>query len=282
MSALTPLDALFEVERGADVPLPPALATLYGRLRLPAYPHRPAVIGNFVTTLDGVTSLNEPGATGAGEISGFNPHDRLVMGLLRAAADAVIVGAGTLRADSRHLWTADHIYPALAVEYQALRAALRKPQPPLTVIVTVHGRLDLSLPVFQSGEAPVLIITGVEGAHRLAAHGLPPAVRIAEVATSGWLSAEATVDAVRQRHPSDLLLVEGGPQLIGDFLAARRLDELFLTLAPQVAGRNGPPERPGLVAGTTFAPEHPLWCTLIGVKRGDDHLFLRYAFAEAG
>ena len=75
-----------------------------------------------------------------------------------------------------------------------------------------------------------------------------------------------------------VILVEGGPQLIGDFFAERCLDELFLTLAPQVAGRDDTSERPGLVAGKRFAPEHPIWGTLVGVKRGGSHLFLRYAF----
>jgi len=77
---------------------------------------------------------------------------------------------------------------------------------------------------------------------------------------------------------SDVILVEGGPQLIGDFLADQRLDELFLTLAPQIAGRDGSVERPGLVAGKIFAPEKPLWCRLLGIKRGGSHLFLRYVF----
>jgi hypothetical protein len=46
------------------------------------------------------------------------------------------------------------------------------------------------------------------------------------------------------------------------------LDELFLTLAPQVAGRNGL-ERLGLVAGRAFAPHHPVWATLIDVRRAE-------------
>ncbi len=59
------------------------------------------------------------------------------------------------------------------------------------------------------------------------------------------------------------------------------LDKQFLTLAPQVAGRDDQIERSGLVAGTGFAPERPVWGTLAGVKRGGSHLFLRYAFEWA-
>lgn len=71
------------------------------------------------------------------------------------------------------------------------------------------------------------------------------------------------------------MLVEGGPYLFGDFLAEGMLDELFFTLAPQVAGREDASVRLGLVGGRVVAPEHPLWATLVGVKRGGRHLFLR-------
>lgn len=278
MNRLAPLESLYEVDAGADLPLPPALAALYGPLRFPAQRARPHVIGNFVTTLDGVVSLNVPGHAGGGEISGFNQHDRMVMGLLRAAADAVIVGAGTLRAVPRHRWTATYVYPPLADAYQALRAALGKPGSPLNVIVTASGALDLDLPVFQSGEVAVLIVTSAHGAQLLHAHRLPRSVQLAEVPSAGRLSAAAILEAVRRVRSSDLLLVEGGPQLMGDFLAEKRLDELFLTLAPQVAGRDATHGRPGLVAGQILAPDCPRWGMLVGVKRADSHLFLRYAF----
>jgi riboflavin biosynthesis pyrimidine reductase len=278
MSTLAPLDTLYEPDRGAELPLPPALATLYGPLRFPAHPDRPHVIGNFVTALDGVVSLNVPGRSGGGEISGFNQHDRLVMGLLRVASDAVIVGAGTLRAVPRHRWTAAYVCPALADAYQTLRAVLGKPGPPLNVIVTASGAIDLALPVFQSGEVPVLIVTTVRGAQRIGQQEVPPSVRIADVQSAGPLSAGAILEVVRRVCSSDLLLVEGGPRLMGDFFAEQRLDELFLTLAPQVAGRDEAHDRPGLVAGQVLAPDRPRWGTLVGVKRAGSHLFLRYAF----
>ena len=66
--------------------------------------------------------------------------------------------------------------------------------------------------------------------------------------------------------------------MLGDFLAEELLDELFLTLAPQIAGRGASKPRPGLVEGHRFAPEHPLWGQLLSVKRRESHLFLRYAF----
>jgi riboflavin biosynthesis pyrimidine reductase len=277
MNNPVPLEALFEMEDGSALPLPSDLAALYGPLRLPTHPGRPFVVGNFVTTLDGVVALNEPGHAGGGDISGFNWQDQLVMGLLRAIADAVIVGAGTLRSVPQHRWTAEYIYPPMAMAYQQLRTSLGKPGPPLNVIVTARGEVDLHLPVFQSGEVPVLLVTTTQGAERMHTERLPSSVQVSALQSAGSLSAQAILQAVNHVRQSDVILVEGGPQLLGDFFAEQVLDELFLTLAPQVAGRDGQVERPGLVMGKRFAPEHPLWGTLIDVKRGGSHLFLRYA-----
>jgi riboflavin biosynthesis pyrimidine reductase len=102
---------------------------------------------------------------------------------------------------------------------------------------------------------------------------------VAAVPGAGAASPQAILRAVAQVRPATTILVEGGPRLIGDFFAAQCLDVLFLTLAPQLAGRDRATERPGLVAGQTFAPDHPVWSTLAGVKRAESHLFLRYAFA---
>jgi riboflavin biosynthesis pyrimidine reductase len=278
MPDLAPLESLLDAVAGNALPLPPALSTIYGPLRFPSLKERPHVFGNFVTTLDGVASLGDPGLLGGGPISGGNPHDRMVMGLLRSVADAVIVGAGTLRSVPRHLWIAEYIFPALSDPYRQLRAALGKDEPPLNVVVTARGEIDPALPVFNSGDVPVLIVTTPDGGRRLRALDLPPAVGIAEVEGEGALGAGAILAAVGRIRPGNLYLVEGGPQLLGDFFGEKRLDELFLTIAPQVAGRDGSVERPGFVAGKLFAPEHPVWGSLAGVKRAGSHLFLRYSF----
>ena len=278
MNALTPLESLFDVVLGAALPLPPDLSHLYGRLAFPPHPGHVHVIGNFVTTLDGVVALNEQGHAGGGDISGSNRHDRMVMGLLRAVADAVIVGAGTLRSVPQHLWTSQYIYPPLAGVYQQLRISMGKPTSPLNVIVTTHGAVDLELPVFQSGEMPVLLVTNTQGEERIRAQNLQPFIQLSAVQSSGPLSAQTLLQEVNHIRQCEVILVEGGPQLMGDFFAGQALDELFLTLAPQIAGRDRKVERPGLVMGKRFAPEDPLWGTLVSVKRGESHLFLRYAF----
>jgi riboflavin biosynthesis pyrimidine reductase len=282
MIALTPLETLVDINRGTALPLPPELAALYGRLQFPLHSGQPFVISNFVTTLDGVVSLNVPGHAGGGDISGRDQHDRMVMGVLRAVADAVIVGAGTLRAASpQHLWTAEYIYPPLTDAYKQLRAFLKKPDPPLNVIVSARGAVDLKKRVFQSGEVPVLIVTTKNAEHRVRQDDLPPWVQIAAIESAGPLDARSIVEAVGHVRQSDVILVEGGPHLMADFLAQQCVDELFLTLAPQIAGRDDLSVRPGLVAGKSFAPKHPLWGTLIEVKRGGSHLFLRYSLESA-
>src|SRR5205807_1896495 len=104
MTDLTPLETLFDQSQGTELPLPPELAALYGRFAMSSEEGRAHVIGNFVTTLDGVVALGEGSKSGGAEISGSNKHDRVVMGLLRSVADAVVVGAGTLRSVPDQLW----------------------------------------------------------------------------------------------------------------------------------------------------------------------------------
>ncbi len=275
---LAPVETLYETGLGDYVPLPPGLARLYGRLQFPLGAARPHVIGNFVTTLDGVVSLGVPGHEAGRDISGFNEHDRMVMGLLRAAADMVIVGAGTLRSVPGHLWTAEYIYPPLDEEYQELRSSLGKPGPPLNVIVSGSGKINPGVRVLQSGEVPVLVLTTRRGADQLTKESVPSPVQVMAVVEEGPISAAAVLDAASRVRRSGLVLVEGGPRLMADFFGEQLLDDLFLTLAPQIAGRDGSTERPGLVSGKSFAPESPLWGTLVSAKRAGSHLFLRYSF----
>lgn len=54
MDLLPPLETLFDAARGDELPLPAELASLYGPLCFPTWRGRPHVIGNFVSTLDGV------------------------------------------------------------------------------------------------------------------------------------------------------------------------------------------------------------------------------------
>jgi riboflavin biosynthesis pyrimidine reductase len=266
---VTSLEALYDTTVGIDLPLPPALADFYGAFRLPAPADRPHLYANFVTSLDGVVSLGEPG-TGGKDISGDSREDRAVMGLLRAAADIVVVGSGTLRSVPRHVWTAEAIYAPFGDAYRRLREALGRREPPLTVVVTSTGDVDPTLPVFTAGRAPAVVVTTPAGARALAARGGRLDVRVTEVT-----SAEGILDAVAPAAGARVLL-ECGPRLMAAFLDARRVDELFLTLAPEIAGRAPGTARESFVAGAVFLPDRPFWGDLRGVKRSGSFLFLRY------
>jgi len=112
--ALEPFEVLYE----ADLPaykLPADLEHVYGRLGFST----PVVYSNFVSSLDGVVTLGSQPSAGS-IISGKYAADRFLMGLLRACADAVVIGAGTMRATPGHLWTPAHVFPELATEFIAL------------------------------------------------------------------------------------------------------------------------------------------------------------------
>jgi len=276
---LAPLKAVWTLNRGRVVPLPPALTRLYGRLHLPEAGSGPHIFSNFVTTLDGVVSLHVRGHANGQDISGCNEQDRLVMGLLRAVADVVVVGAGTLAADRQHVWTPEMICPALASDFGRLRKALGKPGPPLNVIVSGSGSLDLRLPVFSSGAVQVMVITSNAGAKRLADQRVPQGVDIRTVRSRGSLIAPRTiVNAIRRASDAKQILLESGPRLSGDFYQQRLVSEQFLTLAPQIAGRKDGDGRLGMVMGRQFAPRNPLWGQLVDVRQAGSHLFLRYSF----
>ncbi|HKP54001.1 MAG TPA: dihydrofolate reductase family protein [Chloroflexia bacterium] len=277
---LTPFETLYDASHGPELPLPAELERIYGSLHLPHPNDRPYVIGNLVTTLDGVVSLGVPGMASGKEISGFNTHDRVLMGILRAVADAVVSSAGTLRASPDHVLTPDHAFHAMAEPYRQLRVTLGKAQIPLNVIVSGSGDLSPDLAVL-SGEVPALVVTTEEGARRVAQSGLPREVVVESAPGVDSVTARSVLDAIVRTGNGGLVLVEGGPHLMASFFAEGCLDEMFLTLSPQVAGRDNKTERPGLVAGKSLAPEHPAWGTLLDARRAGSHLFLRYMFGDA-
>lgn len=278
MTSLAPLEILYDRSRGRRAPLPTALDRIYGPLRIPFPRGRAHVVANFAESLDGVVTLDARGPSGGGEITGRDPHDRLLLALYRALADVVVVGAGTLRAVPRHRWTAQHAFPARAHEFAELRRRSRKRPFPLTAFVTASGDLDLELPVFLDRQAPVVIVTTREGERRLRRAEPPDTVRVVAVGGGGSVPARGILRAVHQIRRSGLVLVEGGPHLLAGFLGQGALDELFLTVSPQIVGRSEPSRTLGLVAGQEFAPDHPVWGSLVSVRRGGNLLFLRYAF----
>ena len=239
------------------------------------------MVANFVSTLDGVVAFEADGSSGGGDVSGFFDPDRFVMGLLRAIADAVLVGAGTVRAAPTHEWTARRVHPASAAAYATWRTrmGLATPQP-TTLVATASGALDLGHPGLSAPDVPVIVATTVAGARRVTSAATAANVSV-EVAGTGERVTAARLVEIAGSIGARLVLCEGGPHLIGDLLDARLLDELFLTIAPQVAGRDDASPRLGFVAGKAFAIADAPWAELVSVHRAADHLFLRYRFDQS-
>ncbi|MFI1158397.1 dihydrofolate reductase family protein [Streptomyces sioyaensis] len=225
---------------------------------------------NFVTSIDGVVALGPEYPSSGSAISGREPADRFVMGLLRSCADAVLIGAGTLRATPRHLWTPDHVCPQAAPDFGELRRSLRRATQPELAVVTARGDVPTEHPALQSG---ALVATTVDGARRLDGR-LPAACQILTPG-EGSILRMADVLAALHAHGHAVVLTEGGPHLIGHLLGEGLLDELFLTTSPVLAGR-ADSSRPGLIAGLELLPNRPVWTDLISARRRGSYLFLRY------
>jgi riboflavin biosynthesis pyrimidine reductase len=277
------IKTLFERTQPAEPRLPAALRDLYGGdLHFPApFGSRPYVIGNFVSTLDGVVSYKLPGNSGGEAISGSDDGDRFIMGLLRASVDAVIVGSKTVHEVSRkHLWIPEFVYPGCKESYSDYRVnELHKPEHPLVVIVTRSGKLELGRAIFRTPDVRTLIITSAAGANELANRGVQKLglVEVSTVAEAGSsIEPGAMLRLLFSKFGVRVLLHEGGPTLFGAFLAAALVDELFITMAPQIAGRLPSTSRPGLVEGVEFLPGAAPWFQLLTVKRYAENLYLRY------
>src|SRR3984957_2391609 len=251
----------------AEVALPPELREMYdGDLRFRASSAgRPYVIANFVSTLDGVASYGIKGQSGGSAISDSNPADRFIMGLLRASVDAVMVGAGTLQdAGANSLWTPEYVYPDAKSLYAEYRVnALHKPEYPLLVIVSGSGRLELEIATFKTTAMRTVSVTTAAGRAELARRGAATLSSVEVRAlnskngnsNSGSIDPLVILELLQAQFGVKTLLHEGGPTLFGHFLAAEAVDELFLTLSPQIAGRKGDSTRPAIVQGVEFLPD---------------------------
>ncbi len=271
-----PLERMAAERRGGR---PPGLfgERVAGEVAVPLRADRPSVIANFVASLDGIVALGPRARDGGSAISGGSEDDRVLMALLRTLADAVVVGAGTVRAASLHEWTPRGIHPAAAATAADWRAQLGLAPQPTTIVVTARGWFDRAHPGLSLADVPVVVATTDEGARRIRAEGRDATVRV-EALGKGPAVAAAAVVSLADRLGARLLLCEGGPHLLGAFLEADLLDELHLTLAPQLLGRDAEAARLGLVEGIALAPTTAPWGALRSIRRAGDHLFLRYAF----
>ncbi|HVA74116.1 MAG TPA: pyrimidine reductase family protein [Acidimicrobiales bacterium] len=233
----------------------PSPADLEGPEDLEAFYELPPVRhlrADFVVSLDGAAEIEgRSGPLGA-------PADREAFMAMRAVADAVMVGAGTVRAEN-------YGTVKLPAEVQDRREKRGQHRLPPLVMVSRRGLLDPAAKCFAQGEPPIVMTTG----RALAEH---PELREAADAV------ECGAEEVDLRFAVDHLggrglqrvLCEGGPSLLNSLIAANLVDEMCVTISPLMAG----PQRLHLSGGHPF--EHPVRFRLEALLEGDGMLLGRY------
>jgi riboflavin biosynthesis pyrimidine reductase len=201
-------------------------------------------------------------------IAAGSESDRFVLGLLRACADVLVIGSGTLTASPRSTWSPAEAFPDATAAFAELRHRLGRPARLDVAVLTSSGRVDPAHPAFAAG---AVAITTDDGAAKLAG-SLPESSLI--VLGPSLDPARALTELGARGHR--LILHEGGPHAIGPFLESRLVDELFLTISPLLTGRDASDRRLALVEGTDLLPGGPPGASLLGIRRDEDHVFLRY------
>lgn len=205
---------------------------------------------NFAATVDGRATI--------GGVSGpiGSEADTKMLAGLRTRFDAVMIGAGTMRAER-------YGRPVVSQEKRERRERIGLPHDPLMVIVS--GRLDLpwDAPLFTAGGGRVLVFTASEAE--------PPqtATRLRLVRHQGGVDLPEALRQLRQERGVRALLCEGGPRLHGQLQAAGLVDDLFLTIAPKLAGGDAPRVIEGELPAVTAL-------SLSWLLEEDGELFARY------
>lgn len=212
---------------------------------------RPGVRVNFVASADGAATLDGR----SGGLSG--PGDRDLFRVLRAMADVVLVGAGTVRIEGYG--------PARpSPEHQDWRRAHHLPPIPPLAVVSGTLNLDPDSRFFTEAAVRPLVLTGASSPPERRERLARVADLLAADSVDGWLEQLAERGLVR-------VLCEGGPHLFAALLAADRVDELCLTIAPLLVSQAA------LKIDVPTPDRTPHHLALMHVLEEDGFLFLRYA-----
>jgi 5-amino-6-(5-phosphoribosylamino)uracil reductase len=218
-----------------------------------APPDRPYLVLNMVSTLDGRIAIDgRSGSIG-------NEADTELFHGLRTQADAVMVGAGTIRTER---------YGRIArkPERREQRVAEGLAPDPLAVIVSARLRLPVDLPLLQDPDSTVAVITASEDE----LPETPARVLYLRGPAEAELELRPHLEQLRSEHGVRSILCEGGASLNETLIREGLVDELFLALAPKLAG--GPPLT--ILQGDPL-PE-PLEAELVWLFENEGHLFGRY------
>lgn len=224
--------------------------------RAPA--NRPYLIANMVATADGRSTIGDR----SGPIGG--DADQAFFHALRGLVDAVLVGTGTLRAER---------YGRLVRDPAAREARVRRglQADPIACVVSRSGRVPFDIPLFKDPDSTIALYT-LPGAKL---EDFPADVRVTRM-PEGELGMGAALRDLRSEHGCRSVLCEGGPTVLAALLAEGLVDELFLTVAPVLAGGEGALR---ILAGQPL-PE-PLAIRLVWVLESDGELLLRYRVDQA-
>lgn len=226
---------------------------------------RPRVLLNFASSADGKIAPS-PGARDGYVTMSAHGEDQRRMRQLRAQADAILIGAGNLRADDPDL--------ALAGDERDRRRAAGAKEP-LRIVVTRQGDgIEADRQMFDPVRGGRSFLVHAQGLPAVTREKLAPVTTLIEMGEFGvdtrrmlaWLAREQGVG---------VLLCEGGGIIAGELFRARAVDQLFLTLVPRVLGGS---DAPTLAQGPSLWPEERVEASLGAVDRVGDELFLRYDF----
>jgi riboflavin-specific deaminase-like protein len=223
-----------------------------------APPDRPYLVLNMVSTLDGRIAIDgRSGAIG-------DEADRELFFGLRTQADAVMVGAGTIRTER---------YGRIVrkPERRALRVAEGLEPDPLAVVVSARLRLPEDLPLLQDEHSTVAVLTASDEE----LPETPAEVHYLRGPGGVDLELRPLLERLRSEFGVRSILCEGGPSLNESLIGEGLVDELFLSLAPKLAG--GPPLT--LLTGDPLS--EPVVLELVWLLEHDGHLFARYRLQDA-
>jgi riboflavin-specific deaminase-like protein len=244
---------LIHPERG---PVTPEELATGLRLRELAPPDRPYLGINMVSSLDGKATLDWRTQGLSSDV------DRRVFHLLRTQADALMVGAGTVRTER---------YGRMTKSDELRQIRQNEGRVPDALAVVVSGRLVLppDLPLLNEPDQKVVIATASE-------ETLPGLTGDVEYARVGD-DLPRLMAYLQEQHAVRSVLCEGGPTLNSFLYAAGIVDELFLTLNPKVVGGSAALT---IVAGRELVePEEP---SLVSVAEADGELYTRWRFRASG
>jgi riboflavin-specific deaminase-like protein len=177
---------------------------------------------------------------------------------VRASVDAILIGAGTIRADNPRLLVN-------SAERRAARVAAGKPEYPLKVTVSASGELDPTANFWHTGGEKI-VYTTEKGAERL--RRTPVAADV--VALGAELDWRGLLDHLRTARGVERLMVEGGGQIHTQLLQQGLADELQLVLAPLFVGD---PEAPRLFGPGAYQGGR---LRLRETRRIEDVVLMRY------